>query len=245
MSILRNRTQQAALASSRVAAQNEVKVRDNPAGNRSPVSHGHAESDQNQFQSLLNDLSRGPVNESDTPASGLLEGLPEHDGLHGSEKLTGNERLPEDGKFHGSEELVETEGLPDSEEIEDADSSNEGELVSELSMFPDAAPLQNIESSSENQDAAQSASPVNDAATRIIDEMQSRARRNETRRWQFSLPGLMGGEVTVTVERGNDESWNVELTTPESCSDDDRLALAQRLGERLDDVTVITTGAFL
>lgn len=79
---------------------------------------------------------------------------------------------------------------------------------------------------------------INEAAARIYEEMQTRVRRGDTRRWEFSLPGLMGGEVSIVVDNTNGQLWNVELTLPDGCTDEDRLALEKRLHCYMDDISL-------
>ncbi len=231
--------------SARTANRNSVT--DNSTSTQAPGNTWEQQSDQQDFSKLLSDLE-GKVEVPEyefVRTSG--EELPLEDTLGDQTAHAANEGRAEES----ASELSEfEEQLPALDRQEDS-GGKAGTEAGELSMSSDLTGLMTstVEStveahgttSSESKTATQNALPLNEAAARILEEMQMRAKTSEARRWQFTLPGLLDGNVVVTVEKLADQSWVVDLSTPDECSDEDKLSLEHKLSERLGDVTLSTS----
>lgn len=78
----------------------------------------------------------------------------------------------------------------------------------------------------------------NEAAARIVEEMQLRSRRAQAGRWQISLPGPGATALQIRVELLEDHGWRVQLIADEQCDEQDRLSLQERLSVHWQDVDV-------
>ena len=213
------------------------------------VDNNHKDNAQaSEFEKLLKDLNSGNKRTSDRQD---LEKLDTDDSTVLISDLATEE-------FGGHDEDSGAVALPgenaDSSDFESFVDNAEDDLDSftrhtdetsesiDVSGMPQSAVMTNSEAGhSENLESNVSVSTtpaVNEAAARIFEEMQTRVRRNESRRWQFSLPGIMGGDVSVVVENTAGQSWNVQLSMPDGWSDEDRQALEERLAYHIDDVSL-------
>lgn len=231
--------------SARTANRNAVA--DRGALTQAPGNAWEQQSDQQDFSKLLSDLE-GKV---ETPESELArtsdEESPFEDTLGDQTSHAANEGRAEESLSELSEF---EEQLPALDRQEDS-GGKAGTEAGDLSMSSDMSGLMasTVESTveshgttaSDSTTATQNALPLNEAAARILEEMQKRAKTSEARRWQFTLPGLLDGNVVVTVEKLADQSWVVDLSTPDECSDEDKLSLEHKLSERLGDVTLSTS----
>lgn len=201
--------------------------------------------DQQHFQKLLNDLKRDdsqsdkPDNEAETSSSANRD-----EALEDIKSILKGKAGEDTTAFMDDDDLAFLSISSDNEgsraEQSDMEYTGAGAELSAmvLTAFSPGTQIQGAHSGGVESGSIGSL-PVNEAAERIIEQMQSRARRREARRWQFSLPGLLGSAVEVTIECSDNQSWIVQLSTADDCTDEERLALQQRLAERMDDVSVV------
>lgn len=219
------------------------------AQQQSVIGNRQRQNDQQHFQEVIDELRQGHT-QSESEQS-VEEQAEETHSAHSemSESLLDNPGQASDGESAQDPfSPTDDEGLSSLSSALDNESARAESKSGNTAQNPDTAVLMETPFTTQSAMPGQLASgaqagfigslPVNEAAARIIEEMQLRSRRGEARRWQFSLPGLMGEAITVTIECTENQSWNVQLQMSEGCTDEDKLALQSSLAQSLDDVSV-------
>jgi hypothetical protein len=242
---------------SNISASNQITARSRTVStahdNNSAQSWSLRDSQADDFEKLIKQHERSELSSSDSSGKDIstAESLVDDDASTDAElleeKLNTNRQTTSDEKLDALREQSKR-NAGHSTSIDNADSEPGNSLASDSTPeFDLSATGQSVFSSAyeklfsahvESAVSVPTSPLVNDAAARIIEEMQMRLRRGEVRRWQFTLPGLMSGDVSVVLENLDGQAWHLTLTMPNGCSEEDRLALTHRLSQQIDNVSL-------
>lgn len=217
------------------------------AQQQSVLGNRQRQNDQQHFQEIIDELEQGHA-QSEQSADESASATPSAHSLMEESLLDFPEQMLDAESTQDSYSLTDDDGLTSLSSVLDNENAQAERKSGNPGQNPDAAALMETPFTTQSAVPGQVFSgvetgfigslPLNEAAARIIEEMLLRSRRGESRRWQFSLPGLPGEAITVTIECSENQCWNVQLQMSEGCTEEDKLALQSCLAQSLDDVTV-------